>query len=411
MEIVVYIFFLGVWLLVNYKKYGFNGASFLIALYFIGAVLGLYMIYATNLYDQSRLNIWAVIYHLICLLLFLYPIVYITNRYVFSFEMPPKHILRILYFMIIGFSILTFISIVPKVGNILKMDNLQEARNMYNYGMLNEEGGGLLDYFGAFGSAVAYIAMYLFFYNLTNYPEKKKLITVLLLCSMTDAMTSLAVVGRGGIMRWGLMFLFFYCTFRPLIDPKLRTKALKIIGIVSLPLLIIFLSITFSRFSNREYPVYVYMFDYIGQSYIYFSYMFNDFYESTFGGRLSFPFLFPNDRLEGHVSNLVYADFSLNTFSTFVGSFYKDMGFMSTISLAFCFWLLFFFLYRFNKKPIIFYKLILYIIFSQMIVNGVFYFQYQSTTKMKTFIVLVIMSIFVSIIYPRQKKWNHSKIL
>lgn len=409
MEISIYIIFLGTWFTINYKKYGFNGASFLIALYLLGAILGMYMIFATNMYDAQRLNVSAIIYHCICLFLFLSPIVFITNRYFHSFKLPSSKAIKVLYYTIIGFGALTYVSILPKLKTILSIDDLQAARNMKNYDMLYEEEGGLLGYLGAFGSAFSYLSLYLFFYNLAYHPNKKRLIVLLFVCSLADAVTSLSVVGRGGIMRWILMTLFFYFSFRKKIGLSIRKKVIKYVSIGSLPLIAVFLGITISRFSNRAYPVYVSMFDYIGQSFIYFSYIFDPFYESSFGGRVSFPFLFPNDRLDGFVSEFLWSDFSLNTFSTFVGSFYKDMGFVVTLSLAIVFWLFHLIVYRFNVSPNRFYKLMLYIFFSQMIVNGVFYFQYTSTTKMKTFIVLVVFAILLPIILPKQNKYRQIK--
>ena len=111
----------------------------------------------------------------------------------------------------------------------------------------------------------------------------------------------------------------------------------KAIIIASSPLLIVFLLITFSRFSGREYPLYVYIIDYMGQSYIYFSYIFDDFFTSTFDGRMNFPVFFPGDEVSRVLSKEIFTEYSSNTFATFIGSFYKDRDLFLTILLAFIF--------------------------------------------------------------------------
>lgn len=409
MELFIYVVFLGVWFRINYKRYKFNGASFLIFIYFISALAGIYLVNATDLYDPNRLNITAVLFHCLCLYLFLYPIVYITNKHALFFSLPKGRVLKGIYYIIISLSALTFISILPKIKQIFSLRDLKTARIMNNQGTLEfEKSGGVLEYLGAFGSVFSFFAMYLAFYNLIRFPERKKIIIILFLCSTADAITSLSMVGRGGIVRWLLMLLFFYFTFREYINSKLRKSIIKTAGILSLPLLAIFYLITVSRFSDRSHSVFLSVIDYLGQPFVYFSYIFDSFFDSTFGGRMNFPFLFPDSRLERSVSDLIYTDFRINTFSTFIGSFYKDIGFVMTLSIAFCFWLLFIIMVKYNKKPRAFYKFVLYIVFSQIIINGVFYFQYTGTTKMRGFIVLVILSILAPLLFPYAFKKKHN---
>src|SRR5690606_28381580 len=241
-------------------------------------------------------------------------------------------------------------------------------------------------------------------YNLKNNPDKKGLIILLLICSLTDVLNGISMVGRGGIMRWLLMLIFFYLSFYQHIDWKIKKLINRLLLLVVVPATAFFLIITVDRFSGREFPVYVYMLDYIGQSFIYFSYIFDQFYEPTFGGRMNFPIFFPGESLDRTLSEMVYTDYSLNTFATFVGSFYKDMGFVTTFLIAFLFFLVFLFLYRFNKNPRSFYKLFVFIVFSQMIINGVFYFQYTGTTKIRSFILVVLLALFFQLMYKRRLK-------
>ena len=404
--LLIYIVLLGGFFLLNKKKFGFNGGTFLIGIYLLGAVLGVYMVLFTNFYEEERLNSAAALYHSICLFLFLYPIVYVSNKHLVHFQVPNERGLKIVYYIIIGMSVFSFISFAPKIGNVLAVGDFKDARNMYNYGQLYEQesGGGILGYLGGIGSSLAFFSLYFCFYNLKNHPEKKKLIISLLICSLTDVVLGLSMVGRGGIIRWLFMLLFFYFTFSQYLQPKLKHLIRRTVLFFSLPLMTVLIAITLSRFTGREYPVFVYMFDYIGQSFIYFSYIFDQFFESTFGGRLSFPILFPDDRIERVLSEVVYADYSLNTFSTFIGTFYKDMGFIGTLGLSIGFYVVLMLIYRFNTTPRTFSKLFVYIVVSQMIINGVFYFQYTGTTKIRSFILMILIAYVIQFLFKKNNR-------
>lgn len=405
MELIVllYVVVFGVYFLINCYKYGYNGGSFLISLYFLGSLSGFYLLITTGFYDAYRLDLFAVIYHSFCLLMFLSPIVYVSNKLIHRFKIPDPVGLRIFLYVLIFFSFFSFASLIPKIQSVFAIGDFKTARNLYNYGGLHDsEGGGILDYLGGIGAAFAYFSMFFFFYYLKNYPKKRLLIALLFICSLTDALSGLSVAGRGGIMRWILMLVFFYLSFHPHIDPKLRRRMLRLISLMAVPLITIFAFITISRFSDREYPVYTYVIDYIGQSFIYFSYIFDPFFESTFGGRMNFPIFFPNDRIDRVLSEEVSANFDLNTFSTFVGSFYKDVGFYRTLILAVVYWIVLSYLFRGAKVCNNFYKLMIFIIFSQIIVNGVFYFQYTGTTKIRSFILLIILAIAIEERFPKR---------
>ena len=401
----IYIAVLGIFCFSNYRKYGFNGATFLIGLYLFGAVAAVLLAFITDFYEEWRLDVIAILYHSLCLILFLYPVVYITNRYLLNFNMPNEKGLKLLQNIIIGISLFSFASYLPKIIDVIAVGDFKDARNMYNYGTLHEEEAtGVVGYLGAIGSALSFFSLYFCFYNLKNNPDKKTLILLLLICSLTDVLNGLSMVGRGGIMRWLLMVVFFYLSFYQHIDLKVKKLVNRLLLLLVTPATIFFLIITVDRFSSREYPVYVYMLDYIGQSFIYFSYIFDQLYEPTFGGRMNFPILFPGETLDRNLSEVIYTDYSLNTFATFVGSFYKDMGFVTTLTIAFLFFLTFLLLYRFSRKPRSFYKLFLFIIFSQMIINGVFYFQYTGTTKIRSFILLIVLALFFQLKYKRRLK-------
>lgn len=389
----------------NYFKRGFSGGTFLIFIFLLSASSSIVLLFTTNFYDASRLNIVAILYHCLCLYLFLYPIVYVSNnieKYLPKFSGLGLSLLARIFII---FSIVTYVVLLPEVISILTSDNLRHARYLSNQGALESTTnvGGVISYISAIGSAFSYFSLFLMFYFLAYFREKKTLIILLFVCSFTDVVTSMSMVGRGGVVRWGFMFIFLYLTFKSLIDKKIKKIALKLISVFSIPFVVVFFMITLSRFSDRDNPVFTYILDYLGQPFIYFSYIYEPFFKSTFGGRHNFPFVFPNSsKIEGSLSDIVTSvDFYVNTFSTFVGSFYKDIGFVFTLLLAIIIFVLFLYLFRFTKYPKKFYKTSLFIIFSQIMINGVFYFQYTGTTKMRVFVLLVILTGLMPFVFPK----------
>src|SRR5690606_32912964 len=96
----------------------------------------------------------------------------------------------------------------------------------------------------------------------------------------------------------------------------------------------------------------------------------------TFGGRINFPIFFSDDRVTGPLNEEVYTDYNLNTFSTFIGSFYKDIGFYGTFFLAISFYVFCRFLFEARNRGNVFYKLPIFIFITQVTLHGIFYYQY-----------------------------------
>src|SRR5690606_7641723 len=145
---------------------------------------------------------------------------------------------------------------------------------------------------------------------------------------------------------------------------------------------------------EREYSVFFYMLDYFGQSFIYFSYNFYDFMDDTFGGRISFPSLFPaQERLSNRsLNSQVYSDDYLNTFATFVGSFYKDMGFVKTFVFALGIKVLTSFKLFSTKSAFKLPTLVFNLILMQVYLTGLFYYMYAGTMAFNTFVLLMVLS-------------------
>lgn len=403
MAVVIYIICLGGAFLFNYKKWGFNASSFLIFIYFLSSFTAGILLLFYDFYDPDQILWYAVVFHLICLYLFLSPVVNVINRYSHSFNFTANQGVRLFSWLSIGFGMLAIISAASKFKTILSFDSLSLARTMYNRGELHDGGsGGLIEYFGTIGGMFSYVAMFLFFYYLVFFPKRKLLIVLLLIASFADPLYSLSAVGRGGIIRWAFLFIFFFLFFKNQLSRKAKRMIIKTTLIFCGPLFLIFLLITLSRFGDRDNPVIYFILSYLGQSFIYFSYNFDLFFNDTFGGRMNFPIFFPDSqRINVQLNEEIYADHYLNTFSTFVGSFYKDMGFYKTFLLALLFNLCAKISFQYTREPFTFTKTIVLVILFQIFLNGLFYYMYSGTTAMRSIILIIIFAICVQLFFRK----------
>jgi hypothetical protein len=123
----------------------------------------------------------------------------------------------------------------------------------------------------------------------------------------------------------------------------------------------------------------------------------------TAGGRMNFPSLFPAGQQVSinNLNDIFFANYNLNTFSTFVGSFYFDMGLLRTFDAALLFFLIFLFYFRKNISNS-FSTLIVYLILYEIVLLGVFYYMFSSTEVVNTFIFIILLSILTD--YKSKKK-------
>lgn len=391
-----FVFFL-FWFLLNYRKHGFNPSSFLIGVYTFCSAIALFLLYYFQLFQEERINTIAILYHIICLYLFLSPIIYFGNISIENIPFPPFRLLRYLIWLIITLSFISIIISLGKLKTVFAYQELREARVLHNAGMLHEKDSNIFSYFGALGHHLSIFALFFFFYIFTNFPKKKYLQILLFLSSFAIVISNFAIAGRDGVIRWLFFFLFFFSFFRMKISRKRKKKIITLAMLGGIPIIAVFFAISESRWNGRADNLLTPIAAYTGQSFLYFSYNFPAFIDGSTGGRSSFPILFPNHEKAtmNNLNDYIYADYNLNTFTTFVGSFYLDMGLLTTLLIALIFYLTANFYFRFYKPKVSFVKLIVFIIFYQVMLLGVFYFMFYSETVVKTLIALAIISSFL----------------
>lgn len=398
MGVFIYLFFFGMYFSSNYRKVGFNSSTFLIGIYFISSIFAFILLFVYDTYDLDQVTFIRTIFHSVVIYLFLSPIVTFGNRVENKLTIPNGIGLDIFTYIVIMFTILSIIYSIPRVSFAFSFDDLRSVRNLHNDRALYEGPAAAENpfmYIGSIGHHFAILSLFLFFFYLAYKPKSRRFQIILFLGSFSIVLNNLSMMGRDGIVRWILLFVFFFLFFKKKLPPVVVRRTLYWATVASVPIIIVFLLISFSRFSERENSVLYYLIDYAGQSFIYFSYNFESFYEGAFGGRMSFPILFSREeQVKGALNDTIYSSYNLNTFSTFVGSFYKDVGLIVTLLIGIFFRIIMSYYFNYTRNSFV--KLIVYILLFQVILFGVFYYMFYNITVVRTLLLVVFISLILS---------------
>ena len=395
--LILYLLFFSFLFLLNYKKHGFTPSTFIIGIYLFSSVMSLLLLYHYEAFDEEKISLTAIIFHIICLYLFLSPVIYFGNTNINEIKFPPYGLLRYLVWSIILLSLTSIVVSWSKLKVVFAFEELSEARRLHNARELYEEGGDIYTYLGGIGHHLSIFAMFFFFYFVAYYPQKKITQLLLFLSSFAIVFSNLSIAGRDGIVRWAFFLIFFFSFFKKNISAKVKKYIYTLSLMAGIPIISIFIAITQSRFGEKGGDVLLSVASYIGQSFPIFSYNFNQFMDGTAGGRINFPFLFPASQRASmnNLNDYFYADYNLNTFPTFVGSFYLDLGLLKTLLLALLFYLIFTYYYKFHKPRASFVKIISFIILYQIMLLGIFYYMFYSSTVTNTLFLLIVLSVFL----------------
>lgn len=407
MGLLVYICCLGLFLFVNYKKNGFNAGSFLIFLYFLSSILAFILIVHYKQYEITDIDPQAAVFHCFCLFMFIYPLTIFSNKDISKIRFPHDYKLNLFSWFLISFCVLSLAYSIPRVQYAFSFSDLTEARKLYNDRELFDQEGGassnIFSYFGSIGHNFSFISLFFFFIYLSFLREYKTIRVLLFFSSFAIVFSNLSAMGRDGIVRWVLFFFFCFNYFKVYLSVPLRKRIFNYGLFASIPLLVIFLAISFFRFSGREQPVLYYLVSYGGQQYFNFSAIYKDFTDGAFGGTLTFPIFFPSSErtLMTNLNDTIYSNISLNTFPTFLGSFYLDTGFLTTLLISILFFLFSMTFLNLSRRKS-FSSLIAYLIFCQILLQGVFYFMFYSPTIVKTLLLIFVFSFLIQFKWVRK---------
>ena len=263
-----------------------------------------------------------------------------------------------------------------------------------------KQAGSILSHISALASNYSFISLILSFYCMLKYPYKKRIIYLLLMSSLSYLFFNLEIGGREAIVRYSFDLLFVYLIFRKDISNYWRHKFRVVMLSVFILMLMVALYITISRFDGKN-TMYGTL-GYLGQGFIFFSRFFDYFGKTGSESAIFNAFsLIQVDRFNQNIN--VSADFFLNVFTTFVGSFVKASGYkVALIHFA----IIYFFIVlvkRINKKSIFYYIYAFYIF--RFFIGGIFYWIDSFASRAKVYYILLIFLIhFITVQFRKQRK-------
>lgn len=404
MELILYVLFFGAWASLIYSKNGFNISCFIVTLYLIGSIFSncIFCFYTPYIEHPERITWLSVICHIVLLWLFMYPLVRFGNAVradklklnlkaldIYSWAVAVPSLLSVL---VSGFDVVQIFAF----GNFLDARMAAMGGEISN---LYVSRFGVLGYIISFGPQLSFISTFLAFYYKFYLNKNNLLANLLVVCSLSIVLNNLAITGREGLIRW-----IFYCAscavfFKKYIKYKNHKLLFNVAGIFLALIMIMFSLITSDRFEEDDYGPFFSILRYGGEQFFLFSYDFNRFFDSGYGSLAEvFPVITQQIPEIYDINSKVYADYYLNTFSTFVGTFLKEAGFWPTFALAvFSFICLSMIFWRKSKFICLsLTKLIGFLFYYEVVLLGFFYFLHIGRMTQLSMVVYILLAWAIS---------------
>lgn len=199
-------------LLYNLKGKGLNASSFILLLYFLSSICGVCLHLYHPDYIKIEISLQAVVHHLSCLFLILYPILQYGNTLSFDLLYNKQSFKRIAIIISL-FSLLGIISDIPNYYLAFSQP-LAAVRAMNVEGGLVNTQVGLKSYLIAIGHSAGPFCLFLFFYFRT-FLKVKYYLLLLFIASLTNLSSNILAAGRGETFRFIYQFILFYLILKP----------------------------------------------------------------------------------------------------------------------------------------------------------------------------------------------------
>lgn len=218
------------------------------------------------------------------------------------------------------------------------------------------------------------------FYYISFFPDKKKIIILLSICSIVPPLIqAIFNVSRGGMIFYVLDFLLAYVIFYRFIKKEYKNRINKIFIILIILMVSLFTIISISRFSEGDGGAFFSVITYLGESYLDFSCsIWNSVIHHT-NGSYNFPFLSSLLGQSIHTASKIdrfdyfyyHTGVPVSLFNPVPGNFYVEFGKIGGLIFCFIYGMLGIFFYR-AKQKISFNKLIMFYVYSDMCLRGIF---------------------------------------
>lgn len=389
--------FLGIWHY-NFKKKSSwkTPSSFLLGIYVMSSFCGIWAINVLGFKEPLSSSYWIPVVEFSAFLLaFLYPVISYREDRIERINLPSLNTLNVFSTVIIILSFLSIVHYASTVNMIFALSSLSDARSMLYAGEEFVE-SGLINTIASVSASMYVFALLLFFIYSSIGGHNKRCI-LLLISSISEPLHVLCYVGRDGIVFWIFSFLMLFLFFKPYMGDATYKKVRKSFIIGSSALLIPFMLISISRFDASDGGTGGSMISYLGQGFVNGP-LFFGIEHKPISGATGFPLFWEMTGLNPPKSMgmIQYGEWLSWNFSTFVVDFYRYFGFGGEILVCILLSLVFKMIFNRLSRDIAFNKLFVYILYFQILSQGVFYFR-QYTRGGNLFIVICIVFYFAFI--------------
>ena len=334
------------------KKYGISIGACMIGSYVLSSFFSI-ILYTSNynyfLVDFGRIEITfipTVIYSLL-LSFSIYPFIRMDSHSEISLQ-PIKN--KKIFSLLTGIFFIAFILLIFLFGEQfifnLMFGNLGELRTeaLSSGQSLTDKLSGISRIISTpviIIGHVAYFAIPLFFYNLCFNPGKKIINSILLLSSLSPVFLGVLNVDRSKTFYWVLLFIMCFFLFKKYIVEKSQRIFLRRIGFVVLGVLLLyFISVSISRFGERDSGAEGGFIIYAGQSFLNFVNLWDNYNNPDFTFARVFPFFnyfFGSNIQVSEWNDMAYlkSGMHINIFFTYLGMFLVDLGKLSVFVAVF----------------------------------------------------------------------------
>lgn len=366
------------------KQNGLTPSLFVVYTYMLSTIIGIVcrIHMPTNIY--TNYNYFSMVYYALNLFVLLLPL-FKNNSISDDFFFPNNCIQLFSIILIVGGLMAVLYEIVEFDFGVAAT-NWSDVRSDY-YANMEDDVSVASSLYGKIGANfehILFFAVPLAFYNIT---KKKNLIAILLLFVSTSVLLhSLRYGERQSLLLWLSYIIMSYLLFKNKLSKKTK-KYLKISLMTGgVFVLLLVASITMSRFGgDGDDRLIGSLYAYSGVQPYNAAYFLENLSSRTLGGRLNFPFLVGGSSIYV-INDFFVTDFYLNSFSSIIGSYYKDFGYY-TIIVSTLVSLFFLYLMNVSRKGKSLLYLYIYCVYFNMMFVGVFYNKFTSPTLVRNIVV------------------------
>lgn len=356
-----------------------TSSGVLIGIYAICSFCGIFALILDDFSQPYEDRYWLPMLEFdLFLLLFLLPFRLFRESSIKQLLLPNKNILDIFSTIIIILSFYSIIFFSSSVRGIFMMADLSDARNAMVAGEDFYFETGIYATIASVSAANYVFAIGLFFiYQIIGGSKLRS--TLLLIASLSEPVHILAFVGRDGIVFWIFTFLFCYAFFRPYLPRVNSKKIIRSFVLIGMIMLVPFLLISVSRFGDKSGGTGGSFVSYLGQGFVQGPVYFGLENKPLTPGS-GFPLFrqllgLPEYSSDGPV---VIGDWISYRFSTFIVSLYQSLNIWGLVILLFFIYILVSISFGRAKGKITFSQFIIYLLYSQVVGQGVFYFRHYT---------------------------------